>query len=114
MDALTIDQSPVSKLAVSLDKIQPMPPRRIYPIALITVALTTWLIWSVQSWILRLEGGVGVRTYGIAYMIPIGAMAALGGYRAGMVTLLMSIGAAVVVMEGQDNWHAFFVRNILE
>lgn len=106
--------SHVNKLVDGLDKIEPLPPSKAYPAAFVVVAITTWALYVIQSWIADREGISTVRTYGIAYMVPIGAMVAFGGYRAGMFTLLLSMLAAIAVMDRQDDWHHYMFRNTME
>ncbi len=55
------------------------------------VALTTWLLSHVQTLLITHEGGHYVRPYGIGYVIPIALLAVLGGWRAGLFTLALSL-----------------------
>ena len=70
-------------------------PASAYLLALVLVALMTWLLVHVQTALIVHAGYQYVRPFGIGYVVPIALIAALGGYRAGLLTLVLSLLAAM-------------------
>ncbi len=64
-------------------------PSRAYLLSPLLVALTTWLLLLVQSFVARTEGG-HVRPFGVGFLLAVALITALGGRGPGILTLTLS------------------------
>src|SRR5690349_14543003 len=77
--------------------------------------LITWLVFEIQAVLSGREGVLYIRPYGIAYIVPVAALTALGGWRYGLLIVVMSLCcSAFFLMEPYVSFQVAHTRDRVE
>ena len=108
--------NPLLRLYASAIRLCTMPPLRpalwLSPLA---VALTTWALFVIQADVARQDHVPHIRPYSSGYLLSVMLLTALGGWRAGALTLALSVACDTYVLETpQWSWRIVNLRNLGE
>lgn len=84
-------------------------------LAFLLVGIVTWLLFSLEHYLIAHDHLRSLRPFGVGYFVPIIILTACGGRRAGWLTLLLSgLSAVFFLTKPLFSWHIYTARDCAE